>query len=200
LFGAILRGNKMASNVAVVPEASVESSASGVHWGAIVAGAVGAVGITIILISLGPGLGLTTVSPWAPSATPPATFGIAAGIWLIITQWLSAGLGGYLAGRLREKWVGVRTDEILFRDTAHGLLAWALATIIVVVLLIAGSALAGAAAAASSTPAAPVSPEAAEAARKAAISFSFFSSLSFLIGAFIGAVAGALGGYHRDEI
>jgi hypothetical protein len=116
---------------------------------------------------------------------------------LIITQWLSAGLGGYLAGRLREKWVGVRTDEVLFRDTAHGLLAWALATIIVVALLIVGS---GAVAAATPAPAAPISPEAAEPARKAAISFSFFSSLSFLIGAFIGAVAGALGGYHRDEI
>ena len=177
-----------------------ESSASGVHWGAIFAGAVGAVGVTIILVSLGPGLGLATVSPWTPSSTPPATFGIAAGIWLIITQWLSAGFGGYLAGRLREKWVGVRTDEVLFRDTAHGLLAWALATIIVVALLIAGSAVAGAVAATAPTPAAPVSPEAAEAARKAAISFSFFSSLSFLIGAFIGAVAGALGGYHRDEI
>lgn len=190
----------MVSTEVIVPEASVESSASGVHWGAIFAGAVGAVGVTIILVSLGPGLGLVTVSPWTPSSTPPATFGIAAGIWLIITQWLSAGLGGYLAGRLREKWVGVRTDEVLFRDTAHGLLAWALATIIVVALLIVGSAVAGAAAAAAPTPAAPVSPEAAEAARKAAISFSFFSSLSFLIGAFIGAVAGALGGYHRDEI
>ena len=110
----------MVSTEVIVPEASVESSASGVHWGAIFAGAVGAVGVTIILVSLGPGLGLATVSPWTPSATPPATFGIAAGIWLIITQWLSAGLGGYLAGRLREKWVGVRTDEVLFRDTAHG--------------------------------------------------------------------------------
>jgi hypothetical protein len=190
----------MVSTEVIVPEASVESSASRVHWGAIFAGAVGAVGVTIILVSLGPGLGLATVSPWTPSSTPPATFGIAAGIWLIITQWLSAGLGGYLAGRLREKWVGVRTDEVLFRDTAHGLLAWALATIIVVALLIVGSAVAGAVAAATPAPAAPVSPEAAEAARKAAISFSFFSSLSFLIGALIGAVAGALGGYHRDEI
>jgi hypothetical protein len=187
----------MVSTEVIVPEASVESSASGVHWGAIFAGAVGAVGVTIILVSLGPGLGLATVSPWTPSSTTPATFGIAAGIWLIITQWLSAGLGGYLAGRLREKWVGVRTDEVLFRDTAHGLLAWALATIIVVALLIVGS---GAVAAATPAPAAPISPEAAEPARKAAISFSFFSSLSFLIGAFIGAVAGALGGYHRDEI
>ena len=190
----------MVSTEVIVPEASVESSASGVHWGAIFAGAVGAVGVTIILVSLGPGLDPATVSPWTPSSTPPATFGIAAGIWLIITQWLSAGLGGYLAGRLREKWVGVRTDEVLFRDTAHGLLAWALATIIVVALLIVGSAVAGAVAAATPAPAAPVSPGAAEPARKAAISFSFFSSLSFLIGAFIGAVAGALGGYHRDEI
>jgi hypothetical protein len=190
----------MVSTKVIVPEASVESSASGVHWGAIFAGAVGAVGVTIILVSLGPGLDPATVSPWTPSSTPPATFGIAAGIWLIITQWLSAGLGGYLAGRLREKWVGVRTDEVLFRDTAHGLLAWALATIIVVALLIVGSAVAGAVAAATPAPAAPVSPGAAEPARKAAISFSFFSSLSFLIGAFIGAVAGALGGYHRDEI
>ena len=100
----------MVSTEVIVPEASVESSASGVHWGAIF---VGAVGVTIILVSLGPGLGLATVSPWTPSSTTPATFGIAAGIWLIITQWLSAGLGGYLAGRLREKWVGVRTDEVL---------------------------------------------------------------------------------------
>src|SRR6187549_1374716 len=191
----------MATNPAVrVPEPSVESSASGVHWGAITAGALGAVGITFVLISLGPALGHVTVSPWSPSGSAPAAFGIAAGIWLIVTQWLASGLGGYLAGRLREKWVGVRTDEVLFRDTAHGLLAWALATIIVVALLIVGSTVAGAVAAATPAPAAPVSPEAAEPARKAAISFSFFSSLSFLIGAFIGAVAGALGGYHRDEI
>jgi hypothetical protein len=124
-------------------------------------------------VSLGLGLGLATVSPWIPSSTPPAIFGIAAGIWLIITQWLSAGLGGYLAARLLEKWVGVRTDEVLFRDTADGLLVWALATIIVIALLVVGSAVAGAVAAATTAPAAPVSPEAAEAARNTAISFSF---------------------------
>jgi hypothetical protein len=45
-----------------------------------------------------------------------------------------------------------------------------------------------------------VSPEAAEAARKAAVAFAFYGSLSLLIGAFIGSVAGALGGYHRDEV
>jgi hypothetical protein len=181
-----------------VVEASVESSDAAVEWTAITAGALAAVGVSIILITLGPGIGLATVSPWSFSAAQPATFGIAAGIWLIITQWLASGLGGYLAGRLRKKWVGIRTDEVLFRDTAHGFLAWAFATLIVVTLLTVGSALAGSVAAGSALTS-TVSPELAEAARKAAVAFSFYTSLSFLIGAFIGSVTGALGGYHRDE-
>jgi hypothetical protein len=191
----------MATNPAVrVPEPSVESSASGVHWGAITAGALGAVGITFVLVSLGPALGHVTVSPWSPSGSAPKAFGIAAGIWLIVTQWLSSGLGGYLAGRLREKWVGIRTDEVLFRDTAHGFLAWALATLIVVTLLTLGSLTVASATAVPTTTAGPVSPEVAEAARKAGVAFAFYSSLSLLIGAFIASVAGALGGFHRDEI
>ena len=46
-------------------------------------------------------------------------------------QWVSSGLGGYLTGRLRTKWVGTHTHEVIFRDTAHGLVTWALATVIV---------------------------------------------------------------------
>ena len=141
-------------------------------------------------------MGHVIVSPWSPSGSAPAAFGIAAGIWLIVTQWLASGLGGYLAGRLREKWVGIRTDEVMFRDTAHGFLAWALATLIVVTLLTLGSLTVSAAAPTGGS----VSPEAAEAARKAAVAFAFYSSLSLLIGAFIASVAGALGGYHRDEV
>ena len=66
----------MANQAVRVPEPSVESSASGVHWGAITAGALGAVGITFVLVSLGPALGHVTVSPWSPSASAPAAFGI----------------------------------------------------------------------------------------------------------------------------
>lgn len=182
-----------------VPEASVESSAAAVEWAAITGGALAAIGITIILLALGPGLGLATVSPWSFGASAPAAFGIAAGIWLIVTQWLSSGLGGYIAGRLRKKWVGIRTDEVFFRDTAHGFLAWALATAIVVALATLGSAITAAAVTPATTGAPSVSPEAAEAARKAAAGFSFYSSLSLLIGAFIGGVTGTLGGYHRDD-
>ena len=182
-----------------VPEQSVESSVAAVEWAAIVGGALGAVGISIILFTLGSGLGLSTVSPWSFANPSPTTFGMVAAVWLIITQWLASALGGYLAGRLRTKWVGIRTDEVFFRDTAHGFLAWALATVLVAAFF-------GLAAAAvtvvpeTATGAASVSAEAAEQARRAAVTFSFFTALSLLIGAFVGGVSGALGGYHRDEV
>jgi hypothetical protein len=178
---------------------SVESSASAVEWAAIVGGALGAVGISIVLFTLGSGLGLSTVSPWGWSNPSPTTFGIVAGIWLIITQWLASGLGGYLTGRLRTKWVGIRTDEVFFRDTAHGFLAWALATVLVATFFGLAASVAATAPEATAN-AATVSAEAAEQARKAAAAFSVFTALSLLVGAFIGCVSGALGGYHRDDV
>ena len=99
-------------SAARVDERSVESSASAVEWGAIFAGGIAAMGVTLILLTLGPGLGLTAVSPWSFRNPSPAGFGTAAAIWLVITQWLSSAFGGYLTGRLRKKWVGIRTDEI----------------------------------------------------------------------------------------
>ena len=189
-------------SAARVEERSVESSASAVEWGAIFAGGLAAIGITAILVTLGPGLGLTTVSPWSLRNPSPPTFGTAAAIWMIVTQWLASAFGGYLTGRLRKKWVGIRTDEVLFRDTAHGMLAWALGTVIMAALVTFGSAatagvVAAAADAAQST--APAAAEAVEQARKVAITFSLSTSLSLLVGAFVAAAAGALGGYHRDE-
>jgi MFS family permease len=181
-----------------VPEQAMESAAAAVEWAAIVGGALGAVGVTIIMFTLGSGLGLSTVSPWSFSNHSPTTFGMVAAIWLIVTQWLASALGGYLTGRLRTKWVGVRTDEVFFRDTAHGFLAWALATVLIAIFF-ALAAAAATAAPESTAGAASVSAEAAEQARRTAASLSFFTALSFLIGAFIGAVSGALGGYHRDD-
>jgi hypothetical protein len=83
-------------------------------------------------------------SPWPNAGATATTFTIAAGIWLIVMQWLSSGLGGFITGRLRTKWVRVHTHEVFFRDTAHGLLTWALATVIGAMLLAsAGSAAIG---------------------------------------------------------
>jgi hypothetical protein len=81
-----------------VPEQAVESSAAAVEWAAIVGGALAAVGISIILFTLGSGLSLSTVSPWFFSNSSPTTFGMVAAVWLIVTQWLASALGGYLTG------------------------------------------------------------------------------------------------------
>ena len=109
----------------------VESSVAAIAWGPIIGGAVAATGITLILLLLGSGVGLTMVSPWSGESSSAATVGITAAIWLVVVQWLSSALGGYLTGRLRTKWAAVHTDEVFFRDTAHGFLSWALATVFV---------------------------------------------------------------------
>jgi hypothetical protein len=114
---------------------SKDRTASAASWGAIVAGALAAVATTLILIVLGGGLGLAAVSPWYNSSASAATVGIAAVVWLIVVQWISSVIGGYIAGRLRTKWTGLHSDEVFFRDTAHGFLAWCLASVAGAVLL-----------------------------------------------------------------
>jgi hypothetical protein len=75
------------------------------------------------------------VSPWASESSSATTFAVSTAIWLILVQWISAGVGGYLTGRLRTKWAGIHTNEVYFRDTAHGFVAWALATLFVAAVL-----------------------------------------------------------------
>jgi hypothetical protein len=108
---------------------------SATSWGAVVAGAVGAAALSLVLLILGVGLGLSAVSPWAGAGTSAAALGVAAIAWLTVTQLAASGLGGYLAGRLRTRWAGTHGDEVFFRDTAHGFLAWALATLLSAALL-----------------------------------------------------------------
>jgi hypothetical protein len=165
-------------------------------WGAIIGGAIGAIAVSIILFTAGSGFGLATVEPWSFANRAPETFVIGAAIWLVVMQWLSSAFGGYLAGRLRAKWIGPRTDEVLFRDTAHGLLAWALATVIVAALFTLGTL--GTSTAVVATEGGPAAATLAEEARKAAANFSIVTAISLLVGGFIGAAAGGLGGYHRD--
>ena len=116
-------------------EAYPSGPASAASWPAIIAGAVVAAACSLLLLALGSGLGLASISPWTSAGPSPVTFTVTAAIWLIIMQWLSSGLGGYLAGRLRTRWYGTHTHEVFFRDTAHGLVTWALATVLVAGLL-----------------------------------------------------------------
>ena len=108
---------------------------SAVSWSAIFAGAAAAAALSLILLMLGTGLGLSSVSPWKQDGVSAVAFGITTILWLTFTQLMASGMGGYLAGRLRTKWVAVHTDEVYFRDTAHGFLAWAVASLATAALL-----------------------------------------------------------------
>src|ERR1700709_601772 len=109
----------------------VEPSVPGVSWAAVRAGAVASLALTLVLLSFGAGMGFSVVSPWGNSGVSATTFKIGTGLYFVVMAMISSAIGGYLAGRLRTKWSGVHNDEVYFRDTAHGFLTWALATLLV---------------------------------------------------------------------
>jgi hypothetical protein len=112
-----------------------DSNSSGVSWGAVIAGAFAAASLSLILLALGTGIGFSAVSPWPNSGASLSMIGWTAVIWLILMQLISSSVAGYLAGRLRTKWINLHVHEVYFRDTAHGFLAWAVGLVIAAAFL-----------------------------------------------------------------
>jgi membrane protein DedA with SNARE-associated domain len=111
----------MIDAVVIQPEADTgEPSIAGVSWPAVAAGAVVSCALTLALLVFGTGLGLSVVSPWAGAGVSATTFKIGTGLYLVVIAMLASSIGGYIAGRLRTRWIGVHSDEVYFRDTAHG--------------------------------------------------------------------------------
>jgi hypothetical protein len=111
-------------------------SSSGVSWAAILAGAFVAAAASLIMLALGSGLGFAALSPWPGAGATAGAVTVMAGVWLILTQWAASFLGGYITGRLRTRWISTHTHEVFFRDTAHGLVMWALATVVVAMVVV----------------------------------------------------------------
>jgi hypothetical protein len=117
------------------PHRNTEANSSGVAWSAVIGGAFVSAAFWLILLALGAGFGLSAVSPWSHVGVSSSAVGTAAIVWLIFIQVVASALGGYLTGRLRTKWALIHTDEVYFRDTANGFLAWAVAFVISVTFL-----------------------------------------------------------------
>lgn len=107
-----------------------QSDRSVVSWGAVLAGGIASAALSLFLLALGAGIGFSIVSPWSDEGVSATTFHVTAGVYLVAISMLSSAVGGYLAGRLRAHWANVHNDEVYFRDTAHGLLAWAVALVL----------------------------------------------------------------------
>ena len=109
---------------------TIDDSRSAVSWKAIAAGATASAAGTLVLVAFGAGVGFSVVSPWAGDGLSATAFTISAGIYLIVVAMLASTVGGYIAGRLRMQWNGVNENERYFRDSAHGFLVWAFATLV----------------------------------------------------------------------
>ena len=122
--------------VTVAPaQTVVDVQHSGLSFRAIVGGATAATAITVLLTALGAGLGLSSISPWSNFGVSATTFKVGSGIYLCCVAVMSSAFGGYLAARLRTRWIGIHSNEVFFRDTAHGFLAWAFATVLIAIAL-----------------------------------------------------------------
>ena len=125
------REHIMIDTVVIQPGADTgEPSVAGVSWAAVAAGAIVSCAVTLVVLAFGIGLGLSVVSPWGGSGVSATTFKIGTGLYLVVVAMLSSSIGGYIAGRLRSRWIGVHSDEVYFRDTAHGFVAWAFASVL----------------------------------------------------------------------
>lgn len=173
-----------------------------VSWPAIFAGATASAALSLILLVLGIGLGFSLMSPWArPSPTAMTATTI---IWICVTAFAASGLGGYIAGRLRNRWPDAQRDEVYFRDTAHGFLSWAVATLITAAALasvIGGMLGVGDVSTAAAGTADALTGDAralSEEARSEAARASLWIFLSLLIGAFAASWMATFGGRQRD--
>ncbi|HEY1561379.1 MAG TPA: hypothetical protein VGF71_10880 [Caulobacteraceae bacterium] len=165
-------------------------------WSAIFAGSLVAVATSVFLTVLASGFGYELAAVALGSQRSLDAFTPSLGAAGIAIQVISAGLGGYLAGRLRHPWNFVHHDEAHFRDTAHGLIVWALsaiASLILFVVVIAPLTLEQS----------PVAPSMAADPDRAAHIFAqaaFFAAVGMLLSAFIAAVAARIGGLQFEHM
>jgi len=100
-----------------------------ISWPAVLAGAAVAAAFSLMMLALGSGLGFSAFSPWSTHTVDTLRGATFAGIFLAVTAVIASALGGYITGRMRRLWSNVHSDEAVFRDTAHGLVTWAVATV-----------------------------------------------------------------------
>jgi hypothetical protein len=173
---------------------------SAISWSAVLAGAAVAVASSLLLSLAAAGVGFDTGLPGIVTSGSLKVFAPELGAGAVLIQVLSAALGGYVAGRTRTIWTGLHDDESHFRDTAHGLIVWAVATLAGVLLatLVLAPYAQGLAAASAAAP--PPTPAEAQRAASIASQASLFIAVGMLLGAFVSAVAARIGGLRHEEM
>jgi hypothetical protein len=122
------------TNVDTRPVPVGEAVTMRIDWGAIVAGAIAAAAIAAVLHSFATAMGLSVSSAAPTWRDASAVLVLLSGLYLVLAALAAYGLGGYVAGRLRNRLTGAGPDQVEFHDGMHGLLVWALATLMTVLV------------------------------------------------------------------
>lgn len=180
----------------MVTKTVIAPSPSYVEWSSVIAGTVLALAISLIFVQFGGMLGLQVFEPHQ-SGEATRWMVITVAVWLFWVQLISSLAGGYAAGRLRGT-LDLTESESEVRDGAHGLLVWALGTVIAVVA--ASVASFWASVGGDISPAAERHQEIAENLTKnTAIIFGFAAAAGSLVSGAAACWTGIIGGKHRNE-
>ena len=104
-----------------------------IEWGPAMAGALTAAAIAFVLHSFAAAIGisLSSTSPtWRDSSV---ALQLLTGLYLLFAAIISFGVGGYIAGRGRSSVEG-DAEEVEFRDGTLGLVTWAIAILLTVLI------------------------------------------------------------------
>lgn len=190
---------KATTNTAT-PASSVAAPApSYLEWGPIIAGGVVATAISLVLVQFAAATGVAAIEPFMPDGSTASWAVLPAGLWIVFTALAASAGGGYIAGRMRMPHPLASDHEVGFRDGTHGLVAWALGTVLAIV----GVSIAGLLAAMGAADTAATTVERSDDYLRLAGNASIITGFATAAGATLGAAAGwyfaILGGNHRDE-
>ena len=104
--------------------------ARSVQWGAVILGAIGAMAISMVLLTFGAGIGLSATSAQPYAGASAKALAVISALYTAITLVASFGIGGYVTGRMRALLHPEDIEESDFRDGAHGFAVWAVAIVI----------------------------------------------------------------------
>jgi hypothetical protein len=109
-----------------------------VEWGPIIVGTLGALAITVVLMTFGGALGLSVTSAQPYAGLSAKALAVLAGLYAALVHVASFATGGYLAGRMRTPWTTTDLVERHFRDGGHGFAVWALGVVLGAVFALSG--------------------------------------------------------------
>lgn len=104
---------------AAVSAAMPGSDGSYLEWGPVWGGGAVAVALSLVLMQFGAGIGLSVGDPVLESGAVSWNV-LAAGLWTVWVALVASAAGGYIAGRMRQRWQDATEQEVEFRRTRPG--------------------------------------------------------------------------------